>query len=34
MDDVEIDLVHHTAHIRKPLYDGIECEDSLYIFSK
>ena len=33
-DDVEIDLFNQTAKVHKPLYDGIECEDSLYLFNK
>ncbi len=33
-DDYEVDLVSHTSKSKKPLFDKIECEDSLYIFSK
>jgi hypothetical protein len=33
-DDIEIDIVHHQVKVHKPLYAGIECEDSLYIFNK
>ena len=33
-EDVEIDIFNQTAKIHKPLYDGIECEDSLYLFNK
>jgi hypothetical protein len=33
-DDVEIDLVNRTTKHHKPLYDGIMCEDSLFIFNK
>lgn len=33
-EDVEIDIFNQTAKIHKPLYDGIECEDSLFLFNK
>jgi hypothetical protein len=33
-DDYEVDLVAHTTRNKKPLFEGIECEDSLYLFSK
>lgn len=33
-DELEIDLVNHTAKIHKPLYDGIACDDSIFIFNK
>ena len=33
-DDFEVDLVNHTTRNKKPLFEGIECDDSLYLFSK
>jgi hypothetical protein len=33
-DDFEVDLVAHSSRSKKPLFEGVECEDSLYLFSK
>lgn len=33
-EEVEVDLVNNSTKLHKPLYDGIACEDSIFIFNK